>query len=536
MSGLLQDYVRRQAERRPDSVAVVGDDELSYAQLCELSSRLALTLREAGCRTGDRVVLLMPHSLMAVAALLGVYEAGCIAVPLEPTGPAARLVRALEACRPTCLLGAGRVATILDDLVALDGKDPAWSVGWLGDDPADDHAFRLRFDLGDVRRASLGPGAARDPDDPAHILYTSGSTGTPKGIVITHANARHFVDWGVDHFGIREDDRNSSHTRLHFDLATFDLFGTFAAGASLHIVPAQANVLPQKLAGFIRDHRLTQWFSVPGVLGYLRRFDALEPGDFPDLRRVIWCGEVLPTPTLAYWMERLPHATFTNLYGPTEATIASTWYTVPGTPGELAADIPIGRPCSDEEVLVLDEDLRPVAPGETGELYIGGPGLSPGYWKNPERTARAFLPHPQRPRERLYRTGDLGRRDEDGLLYFAGRVDSQIKSRGYRIELGEIEQAMNSLGLVAECAVVPLQTSGFEGARICCAFAGFPERRPSEKQLRRALREQIPDYMLPTRWLAMERLPTNKNGKVDRPALVRVFAAGEGDGNAPAAA
>ena len=172
----------------------------------------------------------------------------------------------------------------------------------------------------------------RDIDDAAYILFTSGSTGTPKGVVITHHNVSEFVAWANGHFGVADDDRQSAHSPLHFDLSVYDLFGTLAAGAELHLVPPEVNLLPNKVTQFIRDHQLTQWFSVPSVLNAIASRDVLREGDFPALRRLLWCGEVLPTPTLIYWMERLPHVRFTNLYGPTETTIASSFYTVPSTP------------------------------------------------------------------------------------------------------------------------------------------------------------------------------------------------------------
>jgi acyl-coenzyme A synthetase/AMP-(fatty) acid ligase len=218
---------------------------------------------------------------------------------------------------------------------------------------------------------------------------------------------------------------------------------------------------------------------------------------------------------------------FTNLYGPTEATIASSYYTVPRCPEREDAPIPIGTPCAGEELLVLDEEFRPVRPGEIGDLYIRGVGLSPGYWGDPERTREAFLPWPRGARaggpDRIYRTGDLALVGADGNLYFVGRADSQIKSRGYRIELGEIEAALHSLGVLRDCAVVAVRTEGFEGNAICCAYVAPGEVTPTV--LRTRLSKRLPGYMLPSRWLALPALPTNANGKIDRPALRAHFAA-----------
>jgi len=265
---------------------------------------------------------------------------------------------------------------------------------------------------------------------------------------------------------------------------------------------------------------------VPSLLSYMAKFDVVQFNDFPALQRLLWCGEVFPTPALRYWMTRLPHATFTNLYGPTETTIASSYYTVPTCPEDESEAIPIGTPCEGEELLVLSETLRPVSPGEVGNLYIRGVGLSPGYWRDPEKTRAAFVPNPMSPDpgDRLYRTGDLAKTGADGLVYFLGRADSQIKSRGYRIELGEIETALNSMDFIQECAVVAIPTDGFEGTVICCAYVPRPAVSVTPAVVRKELARVLPSPMLPSRWMAFERLPRNANGKFDRRQLQEAFA------------
>jgi non-ribosomal peptide synthetase component F len=335
-------------------------------------------------------------------------------------------------------------------------------------------------------------------------------------VMITHGNVTTFVDWAVRYFGTSEGERVSGHPPLHFDLSTFDLYATFSAGAELHMVPAAASLSPRGLVEFIRDSELNQWFSVPSVLTYLAKFEAVEQDDFPAMTRLLWCGEVLPTPVLAHWMRKLPHVRFTNLYGPTEATIASSYYTVPEVPEDERQPVPIGIACDNEELLVLDEHFAPTPIGEIGELYIGGAGLSPGYWRDEEKTNAVFL---DREGERIYRTGDLARMREDGIVDFLGRTDSQIKSRGYRIELGEIETVLDAVDGLQECAVVGVETGGFEGTAICCAYSVVDGIELEPPDLRSALAAQLPTYMLPARWMRMESLPKNVNGKIDRPAL-----------------
>jgi amino acid adenylation domain-containing protein len=524
MPRLLQEWVTHQAERRPHAAALVSDEgRLTYAELDALSSRLARVLRDAGCRRGDRVALLMPKSPRAIAGLLGIYKADCVYVPLDPASPAARLEKILDACENRWVLSSAPCAPLLEQLLAQPRWRQSLSIGWLDRRPPGP-GVRPAFTLQDVAAASPAPlDYANGPDDAAHILFTSGSTGTPKGVVIGHQNVISFVEWARQYFGLEARDRMSAHPPLHFDLSFLDIFGAAAAGAELHLVPGELGVLPNKMADFIRNSELTQWFSVPSVLTYLARFDVVRFHDFPHLRRLLWCGEVLPTPALMYWMQRLPHVTFTNLYGPTETTIASSYYTVPACPQDPQASVPIGTACAGEELLVLDEQLQEAAAGEAADLYIGGSGLAAGYWRDAERTAAAFVADPRRPGERIYRTGDVARRGEDGLVYFLGRNDSQIKSRGYRIDLGESEAALNTVPGVQECAVVAIDAGGFEGAVICCAYVPAPGREVTPALLRREAGRLVPSYMLPARWLALDQFPRNPNGKTDRKKLKEVF-------------
>ena len=530
----MQRWVSAQAERRPEATAIVMDGvRLSYGELDAASNRLARTLRAAGCGRGDRVCLLLPKSPTAIVSLLGVLKADAIYVPVDVSSPAPRVAKIVGSAEPRVILAAGRAATLLDDLLRDPGLRNSVRVGWMEHDAPAGLPCEPGFSLAEVEGAPAGPLDWRNaPSDPAHILFTSGSTGMPKGVVITHANVACFIEWAVRHFGLGSLDRLSGHAPLHFDLSTFDVFGSLAAGAALHLVPHQLNLLPHKLAEFIRTEELTQWFSVPSVLHLMAKLDVVRPNDFPALKRLLWCGEVFYTPALRYWMRQLPHAAFTNLYGPTEATIASSHYTVPRCPDDDRAEIPIGRACGGEELLVLDDALAPVPPGEVGELYIHGAGLSPGYWRDPDTTRAAFLldHRGSASGERIYKTGDLARVGEDGLVYFLGRADSQIKARGYRIELGEIEAALNALDCLEESAVVAVPADGFEGLTICCAYVAPPGTGVTPPTLRTALAKILPGYMVPGRWMAFTRLPRNANGKVDRRRLREEFARDEDTG------
>jgi amino acid adenylation domain-containing protein len=524
MTPLLQNWISKQAQKRPEAVAVVMEGQaLSYGQLEHLTNRFARLLKAAGCRRGDRVCFAIPKSPAAIIAILGILKADCIHVPIDTLSPAPRVSKLLKSSEPRYLLGVAASAGLLEDLFSRDDFQSWLRVGWMDDSAAEALNFGAAFRWSDIALYSAEPLDHENTSrDAAHILFTSGSTGEPKGVVITHANVTHFVEWATRHFGMTDSDRVSCHPPLHFDLATFDIFGAFAAGAQLHLVPAGLSLLPNKLADFLRHSELTQWFSVPSVLNYMAKFNVLRHNDFPALRRLLWCGEVFPTPALRYWMERLPRVTFTNLYGPTEATIASSYYTVPNCPADNTQAIPIGIACEGEELLVLDGGLRPVPRGEVGDLYIGGVGLSPGYWRDPVKTAAAFVPYGT---DRIYRTGDLARVGDDGMVYFVGRADTQIKSRGYRIELGEVEVALNAVKELKECAVVAVPTDGFETNLICCAYVAQDNVRTSHVEIRSRIGAVLPAYMVPARWMDLVQLPKNANGKIDRRKIQELFAA-----------
>ncbi len=529
----LTDYLARQAELRPDACAIVSNTRtFTYRQLDEASNRLASALKAAGCSRGDRVALLLPKSIEALVAMFATLKADCIYVPMDTSSPAARLERILRVSESSCVLAVRSTAAVLEEIAHAAAFADQVSVGWMDEGSAESRETRTAFRWSDVEKESAEPVDTLNKDsDPAHILFTSGSTGLPKGVVITHSNVIHFVEWANKYFGLRPTDRISGHPPLHFDLSTYDVYGTVAAGAQIHLVPPELNLMPQKLAAFIRDRKLTQWFSVPSVLNYMARFDVIQWDDFPDLRRLLWCGEKFPTPGLIHWMQRLPQVEFFNLYGPTEATIASSCFHVASCPESETAEISIGGPCEGETLLVLNDQLQPVAVGETGDLFIGGVGLSPGYWRDPEKTAQVFLKNPAagpNSPERIYKTGDLAKVGDDGLIYLLGRSDSQIKSRGYRIELGEIEAAAHAIPGVQEAAVVAIEVPGFEGMAICCAFVPAEESM-SALTLKEKLGKAVPKYMIPAYWMALDKMPRNGNGKADRPWLKEEFRKRQGE-------
>jgi len=523
---MIYDYSRLQAEKRPDAPAItMGNKSVTYRELEKKSNQFAELLIQNGLKPGDRVCLYAEKRPATIIAMLGVMKAGGAYVPLDINSPAERIVRMILSAYPAFLLIDDASIATYPDLVSTDSSVSRIPLIWWSESVSRQNLSNVSFSLSDLAEVKNIPHAVvRDAESTAHILFTSGSTGLPKGVVIKHSNVTAFVNWAVSYFNMKPGERNSGHSPLHFDLSTYDIYGTFAAGGELFPVPVDMSVHPAKLVSFIKDNNLDQWFSVPSALNYLARFKAIPKEGFPQLKRLIWCGEVFPLPGLQYWMENLPKVQFTNLYGPTEATIASSYHTLSEIPEK---DIPIGMACDKEALLVLDENLKPVLDGVKGHLYISGAGLSPGYWVSPNPEVNHTLPtspfrsfiHENGDTERIYKTGDLASVGKNSLVYFHGRADYQIKSRGYRIELGEIEAALGTSQILREFAVVPVEKGGFEGTSIGCAFVlsdtADTNTRP-EPKLKKTLQQLVPPYMIPHFWRAYDKLPRNANGKIDR--------------------
>ncbi|WP_435272627.1 amino acid adenylation domain-containing protein [Streptomyces parvulus] len=505
----LEHLVSERAARVPDAVAVVdATGSLTFSELERSANRVANTLLADGLRPGDRVCLLVPKSARAVAAVLGVLKAGGVCVPLDETGPAMRTVAVLRQCAPYRLIVAPECSAVARRLAGL--TDPAWGRGVL----------RLGEEEGAPEHA---PAPVPAGDETAYILFTSGSTGLPKGVVLTHGNVAHFVAWANARFGMSPGDRISCQLPLYFDGSLWDVFGSLTAGAELHLMSGRDNLLPSTVADFIAGARLQQWLTVPSVLTSMAGLDVVSHGDFPELRRIFWGGDVVALPVLRYWMTRLPHVRFTNMYGPTETTIVASCHTLPGIPAPDAGAVPIGTPVDGKQFEVLGADMRPVERGTVGDLYISGTGLAPAYWRAPALTEASFTEWPAGSGTRWYRTGDLARQDAAGEYHFHGRADRQIKSSGHRVELDEVAAALTGLPEVSDAAVIGVPAPEAEGNRICAAYVPAAGARVDVARLRTALAARLPQYMLPAHWRECGSLPTNANGKTDLPALRRMF-------------
>lgn len=525
---MIYDWARKQAERKPENIAVtLANRHISYGVLEAESNKLACLLLKSGFTPGDRVGLLLDKTPGTIVAMHGISKAGGIYVPLNINSPAERVSRILKSADVSFLMvdhqSLAKYKLITEHDKSL--REIPW-IWWSKDPRLMLYRPSPTFSYRDIESQPDYPfQKIRDNDYPAQLLYTPGSDGRPKGVVTTHKNIQSFVQWAVPFFDMQEGDRISGYSSLFFDRSTFDIYGSMAAGSHLYLIPDKMSSLPEEVANFILENDLTQWFSEPSVLSLMADCDVVQKGDFPGLRRLIWSGEGFPVSALRYWMRKLPHVTFTRLYGRTETTIASSCYTVPEVP-ESGIEIPIGKPCDGEKMIILDEEQNRVDDGETGDLFIAGTGLSLGYWKNDKATAGAFtwrLNH-EGEYEYIHKTGDKASIEDDGLIYYRGRSDKQIISRGYRIELGEVEAALGNVNVLSEYAVVPVKKEGFKGTAIGCAYvSSASENGKIPLLLKQNLIKKVPGYMMPHYWASFDKLPRSKNGDIDRKILSKSF-------------
>jgi amino acid adenylation domain-containing protein len=487
---------------------------MTYAELDRAANKLANQLVSLGVRRGDRVGLYLEKSLEAVIGVYGILKAGAGYVSIDVKAPTGRSGYIVGNCGIQVLVSNSERAaawpelaegTSLAHVVVMDGEgDGAEGVTPIGRSSVD-------------AMASSSPDVGAIDQDLAYIIYTSGSTGAPKGVKLTHRNALVFVNWTVDEYGINHDDRLSSHAPFHFDLSVLDLYASSHTGATLFLVPASASVFPIQINRFIANNRITVWYSVPSILSMVLQRGKLEQGAFPDLRWMLFAGEVFPTKYLSHLMSLLPHVRFSNLYGPTETNVC-TFYNVPTIPDPHGGDIPIGRPIPNTDGYVVGEDGALVARGEVGELWIRSGTVMAGYWGDPERTSQRLLDDPFGTEivDKVYRTGDLVRENANGDYVFLGRRDNQIKSRGYRIELGEIETALYRHPGVVECAVVAVPDDLITNR--LHAFASVREGVTTHDLLHHC-KGLVPPYMLPETFDLLEVLPKTSTGKIDRQDL-----------------
>lgn len=498
VEGLVHQLFERQAELTPDRVAVtIADSEVTYGELNRRVNRLAHHLIARGVKPDTLVGISMDRSIEMVVALYGVLKAGGGYIPLDADYPRERLNYLIEDSRAQLVLtqrhhaslfsGSGHNVLILDE-----GEDPA------------------------LHEPDHNPNVEVDGSHMIYMYYTSGSTGKPKGVVNTHAGVANRVVWLQDTFEMGGNDKLLQKSPYSFDVSVWEFFWPLMAGAQLVLALPGMHVDSAYLWKTISEKEITHVQFVPTVLQTFLAEPELHR-ELPSLKHVFCCGEALTHSLQEQFFKVLP-ARLHNVYGPTEAAIFVThWECRRGSDSSV---VPIGAAIPGNAMYVLNEEMQPVGDGEVGELFISGVGVARGYHNRPELTAERFLSDPFRAEQgwRMYRTGDLGRWLPDGVLECLGRNDDQVKLRGYRVELGEISTVLEEHPGIGQSVTIMREDNPGD-QRIVSYFIPAAGESPSISELRLHMQNKLPEYMVPSFFVEMERFPLTPSGKTDRRAL-----------------
>ena len=490
-------WLDRTADRLPDKIAFADEKkEVTFSGLKKQAQALATQMLEKGLFKRPVAVYLEKGVDVLVSFMGAAYSCNFYS-PIDIEMPASRVNKILEVLQPALVI----TTEVLR--AAFEQYD------YQGEYLIFEEAVRMEADEQLID-------AARDKGidtDLLYVLFTSGSTGIPKGVTINHRSVIDYIDWVTETFDITQEDIFGNQAPFYFDNSILDIYSTIKSGATAYIIPKRLFAQPVPLLEYLKEKKINTIFWVPSALIVVAKLKAFRNVDLSNtLRRVLFCGEVMPNRQLNVWRKFLPDVLYANLYGPTEITDACTYYIVDR---EFSDDepLPIGIPMANTDIIVLNEKDEPVSGDEVGELCVRGTSLSMGYYRNPGKTQEAFVQNPLNPcvPEIIYRTGDLVKYNEHGELVYLSRKDFQIKHMGHRIELGEIETAVSSLEEIALC---------------CCLY---DEKRQKivlfiEEELDRAyinekISRLVPEYMLPNKVITLETMPINANGKIDRVKL-----------------
>ncbi len=496
----------RQADAHPERIAAVcAGETLRYGELAQRARRLAQALVAAGAPRDTVVVLLAERGLALLTMMIAVQEAGAAMLPLDVNHPPERLAELVTLSRPPVVLMSESARALWQQISAALPEPPPCLLAealWQPGDDAEDDAFR--------------PTPGR-PEDLAYVIFTSGSTGTPKGVMVEQRGMLNNIYGKVPSLGLSAADRIAQTASPAFDISVWQFLAAPLLGGTVHILPDPVAHDPARLLAAVEEHAITLLEAVPAVLRSMLEV-CPDQVTLPALRWVLPTGEALPPALCRLWFARFPHVPLMNAYGPAECSDDVAFHPITASPPADCVHMPIGRPTANNQLLVLDESLRPVPIGVPGELCVAGVGVGRGYLFDPERTRAAFVPHPFVPGARLYRTGDLGRWRPDGILEFLGRKDQQVKVRGHRIELGEIESRLERHTAVDTTAVLALPDARGD-LRLVAYWQPVPGATADAAALAAHLGRTLPPYMVPAIFIALDALPLNPNGKLDRKAL-----------------
>ncbi len=480
----LTDYLVLQKQLRPNRIAVSDENSsLSFSELHTAALNISQQIsRLCSGITGQPVIVFAEKGVLCYTMLMGVLFSGNCYAPLDIKMPPERLRRIISQL--------GARAAVTTSVLA----EKLTAAGFSGELIICDSPLLSPAEGEPVRVSASSP---------AYILFTSGSTGEPKGVVLSHKAVIHHMEWQAEHLPMSEDAVLGNQAPFYFDASMPDIFTPLFCGVRLHIIPEKLFLLPNRLIQHINQSGVNTLIWVPSALTLLSMNHCFRSEIIRQLRTVIFCGEVMPTPQLNRWREVYPDTAFVNMYGPTEAAYGCT-YCVTDREFLDSEPIPLGYPCEGTEILLCD-----------GELCIIGERLAEGYYGNQALTAEKFTLSPDG--RRMYRTGDLARYNSRGELEYIGRIDRQIKHSGYRIELGELESAAYSCDGIAACHA--LYAKETDSLVLFCIANGAA----SQAEIYAALKMLLPRYMLPAKIVFLDSFPLNANGKTDEKQLAAML-------------
>ncbi|MFJ3386393.1 amino acid adenylation domain-containing protein [Lysinibacillus sp. NPDC086135] len=495
---LLHSLFNQKAKSQPDSPAIISRHKtMTYDEVYKWSNKIGRFLKYKGTQPNQLIAIFMEKGWEQVVSVLGILQSGSAYLPIDPALPNERILYLLRSTGVKIILTqSGMKSQIkLPEEISIYEVNEQFLSDW-SDEP-------LPF--------------VQSPDDLAYVIFTSGSTGDPKGVMITHSGAVNTIIDINSKFNVTEKDRVIALSALHFDLSVYDIFGSLAAGASIVIPDADEGLNPKHLEWLLSTEKVTVWNSVPALMEMFMNHLSQKNGYADNLRLVMlsgdWIAVSLPELIRSYSSTEL----IISLGGATEASIWSIFYPIENLQAS-SKSVPYGKALSKQKMLVLNESLEPCPDWVTGQIYIGGIGLSTGYWKDQIRTNESFIYHPKT-KERLYRTGDLGRYLPDGNIEFIGREDFQIKINGYRIEIGEIEYMLLQHPAIKDVVV----TVADEGTtkRLMAFYIQAHGETVESRNLRTFLIQKLPEYMIPKNYIKVDKFPLTSNMKVDRQLLIR---------------
>ncbi|MGH9761446.1 MAG: amino acid adenylation domain-containing protein, partial [Blastocatellia bacterium] len=499
-SSLVSEIFETQADRFFDAVAIEhGDEQLCYRALNDRANGLALHLTDLTATRGECVALCLERGIRMVVAMLGVAKSGAAYLPLDPTWPRERLLALLRDSRARAVITIQKNAELF--------REFSGPVACITDE------------LGSARFVpDVATFAALGAHLPLYVVYTSGSTGAPKGVCVPHRAVVRLVI-NSNYVELNSTSWIAQTSPASFDAATFEIWGPLLNGGRVVVIDKETMLSPVRLGQELVTRRIGKMFLTTALFNQLV---SESPGIFSGLDTLLFGGEQVDNERVDMLMSGTPPQAVLHVYGPTESTTFASWHQV-ANEGTDSGSVPIGRPIANTTLHLLDPQLRPAQPGMQGELYIGGDGLASGYLNRPDLTAERFLPDSfaESPGRRLYRTGDIGSFRNDGPIEFAGRADRQVKIRGFRIEPAEIEAALRQFSPLQDAVVAVRQHA--PGDHRLIAFVASSEWSPSlQRELRDELGARLPEYMIPSAFVAVQALPLNEHGKVDRKALLEL--------------